>query len=49
MGSTDFFAAPPNVIKLPDDDEDALPRPKRSKKATARKTSQSEPVTEPVV
>ena len=48
LGSTDFFAAPPNVIELPDDDEDVPPRP-RKKKATAGKTSQSEPAAEPVV
>ena len=46
--SADFFAAPPNVIELPDDDEDVPPRP-RKKKATAGKTSQSEPAVEPVV
>ena len=48
LGSADFFAAPPNVIELPDDDEDVLPRP-RKKKATAGKTSQSEQAAEPVV
>ena len=49
MGSTDFFAAPLNVIELPDDDEDVIPRPRRSKKAAAGKISQSELATEPTV
>ena len=48
LGSTDLFAAPPNIIELPDDDEDVSLRPKRNKKASARKTSQSEPAAEPV-
>ena len=48
LGSTDFFAAPPNVIELLDDDEDVPPR-SRKKKATADKTSQSEAAAEPVV
>ena len=48
LGSTDFFAAPPNVIELPDDDEDVPPRP-RKKKVIASKTSQSEPAAERVV
>ena len=42
MESTDFFAAPLNVIELPDDDEDVIPRPRRSKNAAAGKISQSE-------
>ena len=46
--SADFFAAPPNVIELPDDDEDVPLRP-RKKKAIASKTSQSGPVAERVV
>ena len=49
MGSTDFFPAPLNVIELLDDDEDVIPRPRRSKKARAGKISQSELVTEPTV
>ena len=49
MGSTDFFAAPLNVIELPNDDEDVIPRPRRSKKAAAGKISQSELATEPTV
>ena len=49
LGSTDFFAALPNVIEHPDDDEDVIPRPRRSKKAAAGKVSQSELATEPTV
>ena len=49
LGSTDFFAAPLNVIELPDHDEDVIPRPRRSKKAAAGKISQSELATEPTV
>ena len=49
MGSTDLFAAPPNVIELPDDDEDVPLRASRNKKASAGKTSQSVPAIEPVV
>ena len=48
LGSSDFFLAPPNVIELPDDDEDVPLRP-RKKKAISSKTSQSEPTTERVV
>ena len=48
LGSSDFSLAPPNVIELPDDDEDVPLRP-RKKKATASKTSQSEPTTERVI
>ena len=36
--SVDFFVAPPNVIELPDDDEDVPPRLMK-KKAIASKTS----------
>jgi len=46
---TDLFAAPPNVIELPDDDEDVPLRPRRNKKTSASKTSQSEPAAEPIV
>ena len=49
LGSTDFFAAPLNVIELPDDGEDVILRPKRSKKVVAGKISQSELATEPTV
>ena len=49
LGSTDLFAAPLNAIELPDDDEDVVPRPGRSKKAATGKISQSELVTEPTV
>ena len=49
LGSTDFFAAPPNIIELPDDDEDVPLRPRRNKKASTRKTSLSVPVVEPVI
>ena len=44
-----LFAAPPNVIELTDDDADVPLRPRRNKKASARKTSQSIPAAEPVV
>ena len=49
LGSTDFFAAPLNVIELLDDDEDVIPRPRRSKKAASGKISQLELATEPTV
>ena len=49
LGSTNLFAAPLNVIELPDDNEDVVPRPGRSKKAAAGKISQSELATEPTV
>ena len=49
MGSTNFFAAPSNVIELPDDDEDVIPRPRRSKKPAVGKISQPELATEPTV
>ena len=49
MGSTDLFAAPPNVIELPDDDEDVAPRPRKNKKVAAGKTSQPGLTTEPTV
>ena len=44
-----LFAAPPHVIDLPDDDEDVPLRPRRSKKASTGKTSQSVSVAEPVI
>ena len=53
--STEFwwsilFAAPPNVIDLPDDDEDVPLRPmgRRSRKTSTGKTPQSTPVTDTV-
>ena len=49
MGSTDLFAAPPNVIELPDDDEDVALRPRKNKKVAASKTSQPKLTTEPTV
>ena len=49
LESADFFAAPPNVIELPDDDEDVPLRPRKSKKTTAGRISRSEPATEPTV
>ena len=49
MGSTDLFAAPPNVIELPDDDEDVAPRPRKNKKVVAGKTSQPGLTTKPTV
>ena len=51
----DSFAAPPNVIELPDDDKDVPLRPtgRRSRtltrKTSTSKTPQSMPVTEPVI
>ncbi|XP_044426010.1 uncharacterized protein [Triticum aestivum] len=41
--------APPNVIDLPDDDEDVPLRPRRSKKTSTSKVPQSTLVTEPVI
>ena len=49
MGSTDLFAAPLNVIELPDDDEDVAPRPRKNKKVAASKTSQQGLTTEPTL
>ena len=49
LESVNFFAAPPNVIELPDDDEDVSLRPRKSKKITASRISWSEPATEPIV
>ena len=49
MRSTDLFAAPPNVIELPDDDEDVAPRPRKNKKVAASKTSQPGLTKEPTV
>ena len=49
LGSTDLSAAPPNVIELPDDDEDVAPRPRKNKKVAAGKTSQQGPMTTPTV
>ena len=49
LGSTDLFAAPPNIIELPDDDEDVAPRPRKNKKVAAGKTSQPGLTTEPTV
>ena len=49
LGSTDLFAAPPNVIELPDDEEDVAPRPRKNKKVAAGKTSQQGPMTTPTV
>ena len=47
MGSTDFSAAPPNIIDLPYDDEDVAPRPRKNKKVAAGTTSQQGPMTTP--
>ena len=46
-----LFAAPPNVIDLPDDDEDVPLRPmgRRSRKTSTGKAPQSTPVTQPVI
>ena len=49
LGSTDLFAAPPDVIELPYDDEDVAPRPRKNKKVAAGKTSQPGLTTEPTV
>ena len=47
MGSTDLSAAPPNVIDLPDDDEDVAPRTRKNKKVAVGKMSQQGPTTTP--
>ena len=49
--ATDLFTAPPNIIDLPDDDEDEPQRPlgRRNRKTFAGKTPQSTPVAEPVI
>ena len=49
--ATDLFAAPPNIIDLPDDEEEEPPRPlgRRSKKTSTSKTPQSTPVAKPVI
>ena len=49
MGSTDLPAAPPNVIDLPDDDEDVALRPRKNKKVAAGKASQQGPTITPTV
>ena len=49
MGLTDLFAAPPNVIELPDNDEDVALRPRKNKKLAAGKTSQPGLMMEPIV
>ena len=49
LGTTGLFAAPPNVIELPDDDEDVAPRPRKNKKVAAGKTSQPGLTMEPTV
>ena len=48
---TELFAAPPNVITLPDDDEDVPLRPlgRRNRKTSTGKMPQSTPVTDPVI
>ena len=43
------LAAPPNVIDLPDDDEDVALKPRKSKKVTAGRMSRQEPTTTPPV
>lgn len=43
------LAAPPNVIDLPDDDEDVALKPMKSKKVAAGKTPRQEPTTTPPV
>ena len=43
------LAAPPNVIDLPDDDEDVALKPRKSKKVAAGKMSQQGPTTTPPV
>ena len=44
-----YLAAPPNVIDLPDDDEDVALKPRKSKKVAAGKMSQQGPTTTPPV
>ena len=44
-----FPAAPPNVIDLPNDDEDVAPKPRKSKKVAAGKTPQQGPTTRPTI
>ena len=43
------LVAPPNVIDLPNDNEDVAPRPRKNKKVAAGKTSQPVLMTEPTV
>ena len=43
------LAAPPNVIDLPDDDEDVALKPRKSKKVAAGRMSRQEPTTTPPV
>ena len=44
-----LFAAPPNVIELPDNDKDVSLSPRRNKKASTSKTSQSVLAAEPTI
>ena len=43
------LAAPPNVIDLPDDDEDVALKPRKSKKVAAGRMARQEPTTTPPV
>ena len=43
------LAAPPNIIDLPDDDEDVAPKPRKSKKVTAGRVARQEPTATPPV
>ena len=49
LRSTDLSAAPPNIIDLPDDDEDVAPKPRKRKKVEVGKASQQGPMTTPTV
>ena len=49
LGSNDLLAAPPNIIDLPDDDEDVALKPRKSKKVAAGRMSRQEPTTIPPV
>ena len=43
------LAAPPNIIDLPDDDEDVALKPRKSKKVAAGRVARQEPTTTPPV
>ena len=43
------LAAPPNIIDLPDDDDDVAPKPRKSKKVTAGRVARQEPTATPPV
>ena len=43
------LAAPPNIIDLPDDDEDVALKPRKRKKVAAGRMSRQEPITTPPI